>query len=198
LGFCLYLLSLPLHSSSLLAPNELILEANELSEITVKYAHQRLQRAQLLVGPVGEQERECSVPARTTISEQSVSSPETCWGSRGQQRASDRSSPEVGVLGGEDGEELVDGDAELQIPPQELQLVVLLPGRLQLHDPQVARNRPTSSCRSMKTQHQNSVQTDRTDTSVPKEQVINKLFLLAQGNQWWTSQARGEAASAWR
>lgn len=63
-----------------------------------------------------------------------------CWG---QQRASDGSSPEVGVLGGEDGEELVDGDAELQIPPgdEELQLVVLLPGRLQLHDPQVARNR---------------------------------------------------------
>lgn len=56
--------------------------------------------------------------------------------------------PEVGVLGGEDGEELVDGDAELQIPPrdEELQLVVLLPAHLRLHDPQVARHRPPTSC----------------------------------------------------
>ena len=48
--------------------------------------------------------------------------------------------PEVGVLGGENGEELVDGDAELQIPPrhEELQLVLFLPAHLPLHDPQVA------------------------------------------------------------
>jgi len=50
---------------------------------------------------------------------------------------------EVRVLRGKDGQELVDRDTELQIPPrhEELQLVLLLPAHLPLHYPEVARHR---------------------------------------------------------